>query len=551
MTRVFLAAGVAALAIAAPAGAGPHGGGGGPHGGGGGQHGGGGQPAFVMRGGGGGPHGGGGGGGRHGGGFAAPRMQMQAQRQQRAPRMAMPHMQRAQRFSAPRMQHAQRFAAQRPQHGGRAQMHAQRQQRAHVQRMQTRMAGRQRVHGQRMQAQNRQAFHGRRMQAQNRQQLRAQHMQAQNRQQLRANRMQAQNLRGQRAQVQNRMAMNQQLQTNRGVQFRNQAVARQQLQAFAMNNRGRGFGVGGCPPGLANKGCTPPGLASNGIGALSVGDRVAAIRTLGDARFAPVDFVTNRQILDPFVADALVGVPIATAAGFGAFEPFPTGLSYLYPPTPAYYYEYGNGYAYQIDRSSLLIDALIPLLAGGFLPGSYLPQAYMSSYVPSYYGFNSFYPASYGGYGYGYPNLCNRYAYGVVYQVDCYSGLVQNVIPLYAGGYGVGQLLPSSYAYYNVPNQYRSLYYDTADYNYWYAPGAIYQYDPRSSLITSVAALLSPGFTVGQPLPAGYDVYNVPYAYRATYYDTPNAWYRYSDGYIYQVDPGTQLVSAIVASVLT
>ena len=63
-------------------------------------------------------------------------------------------------------------------------------------------------------------------------------------------------------------------------------------------------------------------------------------------------------------------------------------------------------------------------------------------------------------------------------------------------------------------------------------------------MITSVAALMSPGFTVGQPLPMGYDVYNVPYAYRATYYDTPNAWYRYNNGYIYQVDPMTQLVTA-------
>jgi hypothetical protein len=43
----------------------------------------------------------------------------------------------------------------------------------------------------------------------------------------------------------------------------------------------------------------------------------------------------------------------------------------------------------------------------------------------------------------------------------------------------------------------------------------------------------------------------VPYAYRATYYDTPNAWYRYNNGYIYQVDPTTRLVTAIVASLLT
>jgi hypothetical protein len=187
----------------------------------------------------------------------------------------------------------------------------------------------------------------------------------------------------------------------------------------------------------------------------------------------------------------------------------------------------------------------------------------MSSYVPSYWGLNSFYPASYGayggyggygygaGYGYGYNNLCNRYEYGVVYQVDCYTGLVQNVIPLYAGGYGVGQLLPSAYSTYNVPYQYRSLYYNTPDYGYWYAPGAIYQYNPQTSLITSVAALMSPGFTIGQTLPAGYGMYNVPLAYRSTYYDTPTAWYRYNNGYIYQIDPTTQLVSAIVASLLT
>jgi hypothetical protein len=112
-------------------------------------------------------------------------------------------------------------------------------------------------------------------------------------------------------------------------------------------------------------------------------------------------------------------------------------------------------------------------------------------------------------------------------------------------------MLPSSYSYYNVPMQYRSMYYNTSNAGYWYSPGAIYQYDPSSSLITSVAALLSPGFSVGQPLPMGYGAYNVPYDYRATYYDTPNAWYRYNNGYIYQVDPTTQLVTAIVASILT
>jgi hypothetical protein len=167
----------------------------------------------------------------------------------------------------------------------------------------------------------------------------------------------------------------------------------------------------------------------------------------------------------------------------------------------------------------------------------------MASYVPDYYGFDSFYP-DYGG-------ICNRYYGGVIYQVDCDDGYVENVVPMYAGGYGVGQLLPASYGYYNVPTQYRSLYYDTPDQGYWYAPGAIYQYDRHNSMITSVAALMSPGFTVGQPLPLGYDVYNIPLPYRATYYDSPSAWYRYNNGYIYQVDPVTQVVTAIVASLLT
>jgi hypothetical protein len=232
----------------------------------------------------------------------------------------------------------------------------------------------------------------------------------------------------------------------------------------------------------------------------------------------------------------------------------PYSVRYLYPDTNDFYYRYGDGYMYRVDRGTSLIDALLPLAFGGYMPGSYFPSSYMNSYVPDYYGLNSFYPASYDyGFGspYGYGNTCNRYANGVIYQVDCMTGFVENVIPMYAGGYGVGQMLPTGYGYYNVPDQYRSLYYDTSDYGYWYAPGAIYQYDPSSSMITSVAALLSPGFNIGQPLPMGYDVYNVPYDYRATYYDTPSAMYRYNNGNIYQIDPATMLVTAIVASILT
>jgi hypothetical protein len=288
----------------------------------------------------------------------------------------------------------------------------------------------------------------------------------------------------------------------------NPAVA-QRVEAFrnadtTFAGRGARGLIDGCPPGLwmKNNGCMPPGQAAK-----------------------------------------LLGQPLAAASAAYPLSVLPQQLGYLYPDTPDYYYRYGDGYLYQVDRGTNLIASLLPLIGGGYVPGQYLPQPYMASYVPDYYGLNSFYP-DYGG-------VCNRYADGVIYEVDCATGYVQDVIPMYAGGYGVGQVLPSAYSYYNVPLQYRSVYYDTPDYGYWYAPGAIYQYNQGTNLITSVAALMAPGFTVGQPLPVGYDAYNVPYDYRATYYDTPTAWYRYNNGYIYQVDPVTQIVTAVVASLLT
>ena len=66
-------------------------------------------------------------------------------------------------------------------------------------------------------------------------------------------------------------------------------------------------------------------------------------------------------------------------------------------------------------------------------------------------------------------------------------------------------------------------------------------------IISSIAALLTGDqFNVGQPMPMGYDVYNVPYGYQDQYYDSPNANYRYADGYVYQVDPKTQLIAAAI-----
>jgi hypothetical protein len=490
MTRLILAAGVAALAITATASAKPgeHGGGNGgeraaqvPHGGGGNAQARGSQRMQVQRA----PQGGGGnafrfanrgGGGQRMQGERAPRggggFQMRSVEGRQAARVERGSAQRFAMFQHGRgeAQADRGHGAARPtmveRHSNRGPMNVQR-----VERQQARNFERHQI------APDRVA----------------------DRRDLRANRV---------MNVDNRVAVRDQPRGNRFEGFHNRIITRDDIQAGRFARlEGRdaiGYGNGGCPPGLASKGCVPPGQAAKVLGTrLSDAGRILSLGSV------------------------------------------PLSARYLYPDTNDYFYRYGDGYLYRVDRGDQLISALLPLAFGGssYYPGSFFPSSYMNDYyVPNYYGFNSFYPDS--------PYSCNRYVNGLVYQMDCASGYIDNVIPLYDSGYGVGQLLPTGYGYYNVPNQYRDLYYDTSDYGYWYAPGAIYQYDPSSSMITSVAALLSPGFSVGQPLPYGYDAYNVPYDYRATYYDTPDAYYRYNNGGIYRVDPTTMLVTALVASIL-
>lgn len=113
--------------------------------------------------------------------------------------------------------------------------------------------------------------------------------------------------------------------------------------------------------------------------------------------------------------------------------------------------------------------------------------------------------------------------------------------------YPVGAAYPDYFNYYNVPYQYRSYYPDGGDYLYRYGDGAIYMVDPATQMISGIAALLTGApLAVGQPLPPTYGVYNVPMAYRSTYFDSPNAMYRYNDGYIYRVDPTTMLVTSVI-----
>lgn len=139
---------------------------------------------------------------------------------------------------------------------------------------------------------------------------------------------------------------------------------------------------------------------------------------------------------------------------------------------------------------------------------------------------------------------------GNIYRVDRDNDLVQALIPLLGGGFSVGQSLPAGYDFYNVPTQFRSLYPDQDDYYYRYGDNAIYRVDRSTNLIDSVAALLAGDLVVGSPLPIGYDAYNVPMQYRDQYFDTPDSWYRYNDGNIYQVDPTTHLIQAVISAIV-
>ncbi len=141
---------------------------------------------------------------------------------------------------------------------------------------------------------------------------------------------------------------------------------------------------------------------------------------------------------------------------------------------------------------------------------------------------------------------------GYIYRVNRSNDLVDGLIPLFGNGgyYAAGDPWPDSYNFYNVPYQYRNYYADTADYNYRYGDGAIYRVNSGSGVIDGIVALLAGDLGVGQRLPNGYDVYNVPFQYRDRYYDTADNMYRYNDGYIYQVDAKTRLISAVIDAII-
>lgn len=127
------------------------------------------------------------------------------------------------------------------------------------------------------------------------------------------------------------------------------------------------------------------------------------------------------------------------------------------------------------------------------------------------------------------------------------NGSILGYLPLLGGALAPGQQWPSFYEQVAVPAYYQDYYNLGSNDNYRYYDDAFYSVDPASGTIGSIAALLTgDDFTIGQRMPQGYDVYNVPYSYRDEYTDGPDANYRYSDGYVYQVDPTTQLIQTVI-----
>lgn len=154
---------------------------------------------------------------------------------------------------------------------------------------------------------------------------------------------------------------------------------------------------------------------------------------------------------------------------------------------------------------------------------------------------------------FGYSSLGNgRYLYDQGYLLRMgNNGGVSSYIPLLGGALSLGSAWPTNYQSYQAPDYYVDYYNLGGQDSYRYADNVIYRVDPETTAISSIVALLTgDDFSIGQRAPSGYDVYNVPTAYRDRYYDTPQANYRYSDGYVYQIDPKTQLVAAAIELIL-
>jgi hypothetical protein len=245
-----------------------------------------------------------------------------------------------------------------------------------------------------------------------------------------------------------------------------------------------------------------------------------------------------------------VGYPApsyASYGGYGAYAGYPSyAVPYdyqrLYNGAPGYNYHYANNGIYQVDPTTQLVSALVALVTGTSLNvGQRLPMGYDAYNVPDAYR-SSYFDSE---------DAWYRYDDGTIYEVDPYSRVIQNAIPVSYGGYVVGQPIPAAYPGYAVPATYSGLYQPVDGYDYRYFDGGIYQVQPQTRMVVAPVALVTGNtWAVGQPLPMGYDVYNVPYAYRDRYYDNDDYMYRYADGNIYQIDPQTRLIREVIDAIV-
>ena len=246
-----------------------------------------------------------------------------------------------------------------------------------------------------------------------------------------------------------------------------------------------------------------------------------------------------------------VGYQVPAYANYGGYGAYgggypsysvPYGYQSLYNGAPGYNYQYANGGIYQVDPKTQLISALVALVTGTNLGvGQMLPTGYDAYNVPQAYR-STYFDTN---------DAWYRYDDGTIYQVDPYSRMIETAIPVSYGGYQAGYPVPAGYPGYDVPDYYSGLYNDAPGYDYRYFDGGIYQIEPDTRVVVAPVALVTGNtFGVGQALPAGYDVYNVPYAYRDRYYDSDRYMYRYADGNIYQVDPTTRLINAVIDAIV-
>lgn len=203
-----------------------------------------------------------------------------------------------------------------------------------------------------------------------------------------------------------------------------------------------------------------------------------------------------------------------------------------------------NGFALRELRDAFgsrarLIDGCPPGLAkkaNGCLPPGQAKDRYRS-FEPRFFGLNG---AENGRYFY-------QDGYLLQYRPDGLAGF----LPLLGGALGIGNIWPASYAPEPLPNYYSDFFQLGDQAGYRFADNVIYRVNPETAAITSVAGLLTGNtFDIGSPMPRGYDVYNVPFDQREQYADSPEARYRYADGYVYKIDPVTALVTSAIALVL-